>query len=133
MTKPTTAEFIEWLDKLKTQYMRRYIWSVEDAANEVALCAQLQAAQEDAKEFDANVNRLKACEHIADGDEGWEKLINECPSTAAVARLRNAAQEMAKAIKRIGDNFAEFGTLTDGEFLDELWKSETKFREAGGE
>jgi len=41
-------------------------------------------------EFDANVDRLKACEHIADGDEGWEALRNECPSTAAVARLRDA-------------------------------------------
>lgn len=40
-------------------------------------------------DFDANVNRLKACEHIADGDEGWEALRNECPSTAAVARLRD--------------------------------------------
>lgn len=40
-------------------------------------------------EFDANVNRLKACEHIADGDEGWEVLRNECPSTTAVARLRD--------------------------------------------
>jgi hypothetical protein len=40
-------------------------------------------------EFDANVDRLKACEHIADGDEGWEALRNECPSTAAVARLRD--------------------------------------------
>jgi hypothetical protein len=41
-------------------------------------------------EFDAQVNLLKACEHIADGDEGWERLRNECPSTAAVARLRDA-------------------------------------------
>jgi hypothetical protein len=39
--------------------------------------------------FDANVDRLKACEHIADGDDGWEALRNLCPSTAAVARLRD--------------------------------------------
>ena len=47
------------------------------------------AARGDEEAFDANVNRLKACEHIADGDEGWETLRNECPSTAAVARLRD--------------------------------------------
>lgn len=40
-------------------------------------------------EFDANVDRLKACEHIAEGDPGWEGLRNECPSTAAVAKLRD--------------------------------------------
>ncbi len=40
--------------------------------------------------FDANVERLKACEHIAEGEEGWETLRNLCPSTAAVATLRDA-------------------------------------------
>jgi hypothetical protein len=52
----------------------------------------------EAELFDANVNRLKACEHIADGDEGWEKLRNECPSTAAVARLRDALTELREAL-----------------------------------
>jgi len=40
-------------------------------------------------EFDANVDRLKACEHIACGDEGWKGLRNLCPSTNAVAALRD--------------------------------------------
>ena len=35
------------------------------------------------------MERVKACEHIADGDDGWEKVRNLCPSTAAVARLRD--------------------------------------------
>ncbi len=56
-------------------------------------------------EFDANVNRLKACEHIADGDEGWEKLRNECPSTAAVARLR------AKNAELVAAHAAELGSI----------------------
>ena len=45
--------------------------------------------QVSAADFDANVSRLKACEHIADGDDGWQALRNECPSTAAVSRLRD--------------------------------------------
>jgi hypothetical protein len=64
-------------------------------------------------EFDANVDRLKACEHIADGDEGWEALRNECPSTAAVARLRDALEaaadrerRMREALERIRDHWA---------------------------
>ena len=40
-------------------------------------------------ERDAEMERVKACEHIADGDDGWEKVRNLCPSTAAVARLRD--------------------------------------------
>lgn len=42
---------------------------------------------------DAQMERLKACEHIADGDDGWEKLEHLCPSTAAVARLRARLKE----------------------------------------
>lgn len=38
---------------------------------------------------DAEMLRVKACEHIADGDEGWEVLRELCPSTSAVARLRD--------------------------------------------
>jgi hypothetical protein len=55
----------------------------------------------EAELFDANVNRLKACEHIADGDEGWEKLRNECPSTAAVARLRDALTDVREERERL--------------------------------
>lgn len=37
---------------------------------------------------DAEMLRVKACEHIAEGDDGWERLTNICPSTAAVGLLR---------------------------------------------
>ncbi len=47
--------------------------------------AELAAYREKA---DAEMLRVKACEHIAEGDEGWEKLVNICPSTMAVAALR---------------------------------------------
>lgn len=40
------------------------------------------------EERDAEMERVKACEHIAEGEEGWEALQNLCPSTAAVASLR---------------------------------------------
>lgn len=58
-----------------------------------SLHTALDEAEKQVVEFDANVDRLKACEHIADGDDGWERLRNECPSTAAVARLRDALVE----------------------------------------
>lgn len=51
-----------------------------------------------AAEFDANVERLKACEHIAEGEEGWETLRNLCPSTAAVATLRERVEELEEEL-----------------------------------
>lgn len=62
----------------------------EATATEAIPAWNRHAASGNDAAFDANVDRLKACEHIADGDDGWERLRNECPSTAAVARLRDA-------------------------------------------
>ena len=60
---------------------------------------KLAAAQQKA---DDEMLRVKACEHMADGDDGWERLRNECPSTAAVSRLRDmyiAAQQTIAAMQ----------------------------------
>jgi hypothetical protein len=54
--------------------------------------------------FDANVERLKACEHIAEGDGGWQVLRNLCPSTAAVAALRDALEGRAPALPVSGSD-----------------------------
>lgn len=51
--------------------------------------AEARAARAEAKS-DEEMLRVKACEHIAEGDEGWERLRDTCPSTAAVAALRDA-------------------------------------------
>jgi len=48
---------------------------------------------------DAEMLRVKACEHIAEGEEGWQKLRNECPSTMAVAVLRDRFESCAKLKK----------------------------------
>lgn len=64
-----------------------------EAADTITRLRAQPSPREMDAEFDANVDRLKACEHIADGDEGWERLRNECPSTAAVARLRDAFEK----------------------------------------
>lgn len=63
------------------------------------------------KEREAEMLRVKACEHIAEGDKGWEALRNECPSSAAVAGLRDnyerllatarRAERMEKALREI--------------------------------
>lgn len=45
------------------------------------------------KKADEEMERVKACEHIAEGDEGWEVLTQICPSTAAVAALRLSAEQ----------------------------------------
>lgn len=61
------------------------------------------------KESDAEMERVKACEHIADGDEGWEALSNLCPSTASVASLRNAItreRERAARLEKAGEALA---------------------------
>lgn len=50
------------------------------------LAAAYRRAQADS---DAEMERVKACEHIAEGDEGWEKLRDLCPSTTAVSLLRD--------------------------------------------
>lgn len=43
---------------------------------------------------DAEMLRVKACEHIAEGEEGWEKVRNVCPSTMAVGELRDAYEKL---------------------------------------
>lgn len=55
-----------------------------------------------AEKSDAEMERVKACEHIAGGDEGWEVLRNICPSTAAVARLRDRAEAAEAALSTAG-------------------------------
>lgn len=48
-----------------------------------------QIVQEEAgARIDEQMLLVKACEAIALGEDGWEKLANECPSTMAVANLR---------------------------------------------
>ena len=44
---------------------------------------------------DAEMERVKACEHIAEGTDGWPVLRNLCPSTAAVSALRDAYETAA--------------------------------------
>lgn len=63
-------------------------------ASHASLVAELA---ETAARHDAQMERVKACEHIAEGEEGWEALRNECPSTAAVASLRDAFVAELKA------------------------------------
>lgn len=52
---------------------------------------------------DAEMERVKACEHIAENLPGWEVLRNLCPSTAAVAGLQDRAlQAEATAAAVVG-------------------------------
>lgn len=79
-----------------------------------------QAADEIARlgqKSDAEMERVKACEHIADGDEGWETLRNLCPSAAAVARLRTKHDMAVVALKdaeRFLDYFANHRATFSG-------------------
>lgn len=58
------------------------------------------------RKSDAEVERIKACEHIAAGDERWELLRNECPSTAAVATFRDAYEKAIRALREIATHWA---------------------------
>lgn len=54
-----------------------------------------------AAKSDEEMLRVKACEHIAEGEEGWEEFSNVCPSAAAVANLRRNMESLIEAA-RIG-------------------------------
>ena len=73
---------------------------VNQAANEIeALTARVA---ELGKKADEEMLRVKACEHIAEGEPGWERLRNECPSTAAVASLRDYAMHTKEVLVATG-------------------------------
>ncbi len=55
----------------------------------ITLAVAKQQIIEAIKKCDLEMERVKACEHIAEGEEGWEKVRNLCPSTMAVAALRD--------------------------------------------
>lgn len=42
--------------------------------------------------------RVKMCEHIAEGEEGWQQHRNLCPSTMAVAALRDEVERLEKLV-----------------------------------
>ncbi len=52
---------------------------------------------------DQEMERVKSCEHIAEGDEGWEVLRDLCPSTAAVAHLRDSHNALLKTLQIIDE------------------------------
>lgn len=52
------------------------------------------------KYADMEMERVKACEEIANGEEGWQQLRNLCPSTMAVAKLRDAYEKIQNVISR---------------------------------
>jgi len=61
--------------------------ALDDGITEIE---RLQAALATANSAaDAEMERVKACEHIAAGDEGWQTVRNVCPSEAVVAALRD--------------------------------------------
>lgn len=75
-----------------------------------------------AEKSDAEMLRVKACEHIADGDEGWENLRNECPSTAAVARLRDELARKDAALQpfaKLADSYDAADAQRAKHFADE--------------
>lgn len=61
-----------------------------------------------ARAFDLNVERLKACEHIAEGDENWQTLRDLCPSTAAVATLRDAFEAVHEALNALAGDVSTY-------------------------
>lgn len=62
------------------------------------LSSALASLAESQEKSDAEMHRVKACEHIAESEEGWQALRNECPSTAAVASLREAYDQLAASL-----------------------------------
>jgi len=52
------------------------------------------------EEKDREMLRLKACEHIAEGEAGWGRLEHKCPSTMAVATLRRRFEAAESELKQ---------------------------------
>lgn len=50
---------------------------------------------------DAEMERVKACEHIAEEEDGWEVLRNLCPSTAAVASQADRISTLEEENRRL--------------------------------
>lgn len=92
-------------DDIVAGWPERKTYKFPSQAEITALRARLAEVE---REREAEMLRLKACEHIAEGDEGWEQLRNECPSTAAVAGLRDRLAEVERHREAILDSFKEY-------------------------
>jgi len=75
------------------------------------LIAEIRRLREEVERLgrkaDEEMLRAKACEHIADGEEGWERLRDECPSTAAVAGLRDALAAHQAVVRELARELVE--------------------------
>jgi hypothetical protein len=69
--------------------------TIGDRREEIAAAEILRLAEA----ADAEMERVKACEHIAEGEVGWDSLRNLCPSTAAVAELREDRDALAITVE----------------------------------
>ncbi|MDE2106927.1 MAG: hypothetical protein KGL39_57465, partial [Patescibacteria group bacterium] len=82
---------------------------------EKQLAAERHAREAAEKKSDAEMLRVKACEYIAEGELDWQRLRNECPSTAAVASLRDvfeAAEQRAERLQsRCNEHVVEIERL----------------------
>lgn len=66
-----------------------------------ALLSRIETLEAGQVAFDANVERLKACEYIAEGEKDWQVLRNVCPSASAVAALRDRIETLEEALRHI--------------------------------
>lgn len=106
-TREEGVVFAEWCDNGAHPLNR------VSAAIEMAKAAlTVFPPQSDAcRKCDDEMLRVKMCEHIAEGEEGWNRpeCRNVCPSTAAVASLRDKYEDLlskqpdAKPIDRSGE------------------------------
>lgn len=63
----------------------------------------------------------------------WRSFIPEARASLTASgwgEMRFALLKCANAIKRIGDNTGEFGSVTDDRFWDDLWVAEDNARAA---
>ncbi|MGH9931017.1 MAG: hypothetical protein ACREA9_17555 [Pyrinomonadaceae bacterium] len=86
-----------------------------EIARQSVRITELESELAEAKQqIDAEMELLKAREHIAEGDEGWEKLAGLCPSTSAVAAIRSQLAEARRELGRYEPSHSFF--ITDAEY-----------------
>lgn len=95
----TNAQLDEIHEAMNHEVSREEICKVADLLEtRHLLITQRETKRESGcQKCDEEMLRVKACEAIAEGEEGWQELRNVCPSTMAVATLRAAYVKLLAA------------------------------------
>lgn len=90
-----------------------YWWNSTERKSAIRIIRALLPYLEKA---DVEMLRVKMCEHIAEGEEGWNKPENRnlCPSTMAVAELRDKYEALLADNERMAGALVSINRRVSG-------------------